>query len=148
VVRRFERRDLERVVEIERASFGKDAWPSELFLAYWRASPELFLIAKDHKRGAGRGIAGYSIARTDWRGAELESIAVDPPYRGRGVAQALLQATLRCLRSSGIGALRLMVSTANEPALRFYQRFGFTRVRKVARYYGPGRDGWRMRLKV
>ena len=142
-ISRFERRDLQRVVEIERASFGKDAWPPELFLDYWRATPELFLIAKDRRR-----IAGYSITRTDWRGAELESIAVDPPYRGRGVAQALLNATVARLRSQGAGALRLMVSTANQSALRFYRRFGFIRVRKVPRYYGAGRDAWRMRMKV
>ena len=139
-VRQFARRDLRRIVEIERASFGKDAWPSELFLEYWRAAPDLFLIARDRGK-----IAGYSITRADWRGAELESIAVDPRYRGRGIAQALLQATIAGLSR---GALRLMVSTANEPALRFYQRFGFIRVRKVGNYYGAGRDAWRMRLKL
>jgi [ribosomal protein S18]-alanine N-acetyltransferase len=141
-IRRFARRDLARVVAIERASFGKDAWPAKLFLEYWRANPELFFIAR-----RGRKIAGYSITRTDWRGAELESIAVDPRYRGCGVAQALLNATIARLRSRGAAALRLMVSTENEPALRFYQRFGFIRVRKVKRYYGPGRDAWRMRLR-
>ncbi len=139
-IRRFARRDLARLVAIERASFGKDAWPPELFLDYWRASPELFFIARN-----GRKIAGYSITRTDWRGAELESIAVDPPYRGRGVAEALLQTTIALLHAR---TLRLMVSTENEPALRFYARFGFIRVRKVKRYYGPGRDAWRMRLEL
>jgi [ribosomal protein S18]-alanine N-acetyltransferase len=139
-IRPFQRRDLRRVVEIERASFGKDAWTPELFLEYWRACPELFFIAKD-----GRRIAGYSIARVDWRGAELESIAVEPPYRGRGIAQALLQTTISQL---GAGTLRLMVSTANESALGFYQRFGFTRVRKVPGYYGSRRDAWRLRLKI
>jgi [ribosomal protein S18]-alanine N-acetyltransferase len=142
-VRSFARRDLERVLAIERDSFGKDAWPAELFIEYWRASPELFLIAKQSRK-----IAGYSIARTDWRGAELESIAVDHADRGRGVAQALLKATIARLRSQGAGTLRLMVSTTNESALRFYQRSGFIRVRKVKRYYGAGRDAWRMRLKL
>jgi ribosomal protein S18 acetylase RimI-like enzyme len=60
------------------------------------------------------------------------------------VAQALLDATITRLRP---GAIRLMVSMENEPALRFYERFGFTRIRKVPRYYGPGRDAWRMQLR-
>ena len=90
-VRSFERRNLDRVVEIERASFGKDAWPAESFLDYWSDSPELFLVAR-----LGRRIAGYSITRTNWRGAELESIAVDPAIAGVAVAQALLDATLAC----------------------------------------------------
>ena len=111
-VRPFERRNLGRIVEIERDSFGKDAWPDDLFVEYWRESPELFLVARH-----GRRIAGYSIALIHWRGAELESIAVDPRYRGRGVAQALLSATVARLRAEGTGTLRLMVSTAN--ALRY-----------------------------
>jgi ribosomal-protein-alanine N-acetyltransferase len=136
----FQLRNLDRIVEIERGSFGKDAWPADAFVEYWRESPELFLIARKDRR-----IAGYSIARTDWRGAELESIAVDPRYRGRGVAQALLDATVARLPAV---TLRLMVSTTNAPALRFYRQYGFVRTRLVKRYYGAGRDAWRMRLRA
>jgi [ribosomal protein S18]-alanine N-acetyltransferase len=138
-VRLFERRNLKRILEIERASFAKDAWPAEAFIEYWRQTPELFLTAWQ-----GRRIAGYSITRTNWRGAELESIAVDPRYRGRGVAQALLDATVARLAAP---TLRLMVSTANAPALRFYRLYGFVRTRLVKRYYGAGRDAWRMRFE-
>jgi [ribosomal protein S18]-alanine N-acetyltransferase len=137
-IRRFERRYLQRVVEIERASFGRDAWPSEAFLEYWRESPELFFLAR-----FGRRISGYSIARATWRGGELDSIAVDPRYRGRGVAQALLTATRAAI---GGRPLRLMVETANAPALRFYRQSGFVRSRLVRGYYGRGRDAWRMQL--
>lgn len=136
-VRPFERRNLDRILEIERDSFGKDAWPAKLFEAYWRESPELFVVARH-----GRRIAGYSVTQTGWRGAELESIAVDPRYRGRGVARALLDATTAQSRA---GTLRLVVSTSNAPALRFYRQYGFVRTRLVKRYYGPGRDAWRMR---
>jgi ribosomal-protein-alanine N-acetyltransferase len=147
-VRPFDRRDLDRVVEIERASFGREAWPAESFVEYWRECPELFLVARQ-----GRRIAGYSITETGWRGAELESIAVDPRHRGRGIAQALLDATISQLRSKktrlqGAVTLRLMVSTVNFPALRFYRQYGFERTRLVRRYYGAGRDAWRMRLKA
>ena len=118
-VRRFERRNLKRMVEIERASFGKDAWPAEAFIEYWRESPELFLIARH-----GRRIAGYSITRTNWRGAELESIAVDPLYRGRGVAQALLDATVARLRSGAApsvdGEHQQRAGTALLPAIRVH----------------------------
>jgi ribosomal-protein-alanine N-acetyltransferase len=140
-IRPFARRDLDRVLEIERASFGKDAWPADAFLDYWRDAPELFLMAS-----LGRRIAAYSIARTTWRGAELESIAVDPRYRGRGAGQALLDATVD--RLDGASTLRLMVSTENVAALRFYRQYGFVRTRLVKRYYGAGRDAWRMRLNL
>ena len=125
-VRLFEHRNLKRDVEIERASFGKDAWPAEAFVEYGRKSPEFFLIAR-----YGRRIVGYSIARIRWRGAELDSIAVDPRYRGRGIAQALLDSTLASLHSHGSCMLRLMVSTRNAPAVRFYRQYGFVRTRRV-----------------
>jgi [ribosomal protein S18]-alanine N-acetyltransferase len=138
-VRPFERRDLDSIVRIERVSFGRDAWPAEAFVDYWRESPELFLVARRNRR-----IAAYSITRTGWRGAELESIAVHPRYRGRGTARALLDATIA--RLPGRSALRLMVSISNAPALRFYRQYGFVRVRLVKDYYGAGRHAWRMRL--
>ena len=142
-IRPFERGDLKRIVAIERESFGpktpsNDAWPAAAFLEYQRASPELFLVAL-----LGRRIAGYSIARMTWRGAEIESIAVDPRYRTRGIAQALLDATIARTRAS---TLRLMVSVSNDAALRFYRAYGFVRTRRVKNYYGRGRDAWRMRL--
>jgi [ribosomal protein S18]-alanine N-acetyltransferase len=139
-IERFERRHLKRVVAIERASFGRDAWPSQAFLDYWRESPDLFLIAR-----IGRRIAGYSIASLYWRGAEIDSIAVHPRYRSRGVAQALLNATMADLR--GI-TLRLMVDTSNAAAVQLYRRYGFVRTRLVKDYYGPGRNAWRMRLDL
>jgi len=76
----------------------------------------------------------------------VDSIAVDPRYRGRGVAKALLDTTLTVLRAKNCGALRLMVSTANATAIRFYLQYGFVRTRRVKDYYGKGRDAWRMRL--
>jgi ribosomal protein S18 acetylase RimI-like enzyme len=61
------------------------------------------------------------------------------------VAQALLDATVAKLQPV---TLRLMVSTSNAAALRFYRQYGFIRTRLVKRYYGAGRDAWRMRLQL
>lgn len=143
IVRPFERRHLNRIAEIERVSFGADAWPAQAFLEYWDASPDLFLVAL-----YGRTLAGYIIARTTWRGGELDSIAVHPRYRGRGIAKALLNCTIARLRSERVRTLRLMVSTANESAIRLYQSYGFVRGRRVYGYYGAHRDARRMSLAI
>jgi len=39
-----------------------------------------------------------------------------------------------------------MVRAANEPAIRFYWKFGFERRRRVPGYYENGGDAWRMEL--
>ena len=142
-IRKFEIADLDRVLAIEQASFGDDAWDEKLFRAFYRRCPDLFLIAR-----VGRRTAGYSITCAGSRDAELASIAVDPRDRRHGVAETLLNHTLAELRTLNIKSCRLMVGTENEAAIRFYEKYGFKRQKIVKRYYGPGRNAWRMRFKA
>lgn len=144
-VQAFQPRNLDRIAAIEQASFGDEAWEPKLLLEYFRNSPELFFIAK-----IGRRIAGYilTVNLVDSRSAELISIAVDPGERRRGVGRAMLDATRAQLRSRRIKTWWLMVGIANETAICFYERYGFTRARLVKRYYGAGRDAWRMRMAL
>ncbi|SKA82897.1 Ribosomal protein S18 acetylase RimI [Agreia bicolorata] len=70
--------------------------------------------------------------------AEMRLLAVDPAARGRGVAQALVQASIDLARSWGATALVLDTGPLNHTAQRNYLRAGFERV--VAREGGhePG----------
>lgn len=142
-VQPFQPSNLDRIVAIEQSSFGNEAWDAKLLLEYFRKSPELFFIAK-----IGRSIAGYilTVDLRNARSAELVSIAVDPRERHRGVGRAMLDATRAQLRSRRIKTWWLMAGIANETALGFYERYGFTRTRLLKRYYGAGRDAWRMRM--
>lgn len=139
-VRPFRAPDMERILQIERASFGPDAYDRNLFAELFHNSGGLFLVAVT----AGR-ICGYMV--TCMRGrrapdaAELVSVAINPASRGKGAASSLLRNTLRRLRSRGASRLSLMVKVTNEGARRFYEKNGFRRIRKVAGYYEDGTDG-------
>jgi ribosomal-protein-alanine N-acetyltransferase len=130
--------DLDRIQEIEHASFGKDAYDRKLFAEYHRKCGDLFLVAV-----RGRRICGYALTctRASGSGAEVISIAVSPSARQKGAASALMASTLRRLRRRKITRLSLMVKTSNKPARRFYERWGFTKVRRVPGYYEDHRDG-------
>jgi ribosomal-protein-alanine N-acetyltransferase len=142
-VERFTAGDLEGVLAIERASFGRDAWPKKLFLDYFREYPDLFLVAR-----RGKKMAGYTITCVGPRNAELVSIAVDPESRRRGIARALLDYTKVQLKKKRAKTWWLMVDTTNDSAIAFYEQYGFQTTRRVKRYYGAGRDAWRMRLTL
>ena len=142
-VRRFGTRDLERIEEIEHASFGKDAYDRNLFAEYFRKCGDLFLVAE-----RGGRIWGYSITCTGSGRAEIVSIAVDPEGRGRGAASSLIASTIRRLKRRRIEYLGLMVKVTNRRAQRFYEHWGFTKVRIVRGYYEDGRDGIRMARAV
>ncbi len=135
--------DMDAVLSIERASFGEDAYDRNLFAEYERICAGLFLVAQ----GA-HGIAGYSIA---WivsgrpTLANLISIAVLPEARGSGAASLLLTSTIRRLKLRGADRLTLTVRGSNARAIRFYERHGFTALRRMPRYYEDGEDGLLMR---
>ena len=144
-IRRLRSSDLDRIQQIEHASFGKDAYDRKLFAEYHHKCGELFLVALAPSR-----ICGYMITciRGDRNGAEVISLAVDPHFRGRGVASALMAGTMRRLRRRSIPKASLTVKETNRRARRFYERWGFRRVRRVRGYYEDGRDGIRMVAEV
>ncbi len=142
-IRRAVRRDISAILRIEDASFLADAWPEDLFLEYLNARAELFLVAKLDGR-----IAGYSIACLRPWGAEIDSIAVHPRHRRRGVAQRLMTRMLSALRRQRVPACFLTVRRSNLDAIAFYRRFGFVRTRNAPGYYEDGEDGWRMRKRL
>jgi ribosomal-protein-alanine acetyltransferase len=142
-VRVFEKSDLPGILRIEGESFDRDEWPREVFLEYAAAVPDLFLVARVDGR-----IAGYSIARLTRYGAEIESLAVRPRHRQRGVATALLHATFRRLRRRGAKAVWLMVRRKNADAIRLYRKLGFVYRGTVPNYYDRRTSGWRMRLNL
>jgi ribosomal-protein-alanine N-acetyltransferase len=135
--------DLDRILEIERASFGDDAYDRNLFAEFYHKCGELFLVAV-----RGRTVCGYMVTCIGGKSAggraELVSVAVDPRLRGKGIASALMDSTLRRLRRRGIARFGLCVKVTNHPAIAFYERYGFTRSRIVRRYYEDGADAWRM----
>lgn len=132
----FRLRHLERVVRIERASFGAEAWPRRYFLELYRQCRDLFVVAK-----VGGRIAGYAVACAEKRNAEIASLAVHPDYRRLGVADTLMRRMLRDLGAKDVRRVELMVRTGNAAGLQLYRALGFRRVRMMPRYYEDGGDG-------
>jgi ribosomal-protein-alanine N-acetyltransferase len=142
-VRRLRVGDLERVLEIENASFGTDAYDRNTFADYLRRCGGLFLAAE-----GGRKVWGYLIACTQGTRAELVSVAIHPAARRRGAASALMESALRRLRRRRVVRFGLMVKVTNLEAQPLYARYGFKKVRLAPGYYEDGADGWLMAREV
>ena len=80
-----------------------------------------------------RGALGYALATPKAapvnlaidRLLEVETVAVLPEARGAGIGGALMDAIRVLAADLGIDQIQLAVRTANECALRFYERQGF-----------------------
>jgi len=116
------------------------------YVESWGQQGDTGLVAED-EAGRALGAAWYRLFTEDEHGygfidpsiPEL-TIAVEPNVRGRGVGAALLAALIERAHADGLPALSLSVEQDN-PAIRLYERAGFTRVRQVE-------DAWTMRLDL
>jgi ribosomal-protein-alanine N-acetyltransferase len=125
--------DLPAVVEIERVAF-RHPWSTELLrreLAHdW--STILLAEAEDVDR---RKVLGFSIFWVVHDELHMLNIATAPEYRRRGVARALVRATLDKARDQRCALATLEVRRNNQPAIQLYTSFGFRAVGIRPNYY-------------
>jgi len=101
------------------------------------ARPRHWLVARES--GVARGVCLVNAA-PDAQSAELVYLGLSPEARGKGLAKALLAASLHACSLARIGIVSLAVDTLNEPAKRLYLAHGFrrasSRVALVRRLHG------------
>ena len=73
------------------------------------------------------GIEGYDYMELRGPAGVLYDIVVDQAHRGRGIGQALLDATLAELKTRGAPQVVLSTAERNESAQRLFARAGFRR---------------------
>lgn len=139
-IRQMTARDLNRVVAIEAACFGAEAWPRqafrELLRAFRQARPTRggLWVVEDSGSGEVLGYAGMEVSAL-WGEADIINIAVAEQHRRRGVGRVLMAWIIRRCRRSGIELLWLRVRASNRSARRFYRVMGFAGRGKFAGFY-------------
>lgn len=121
--------DLAAISAREIAVFGTDAYSPQQVARFLERYPDLLLVA----RGADDEFAGYIIggargnpefdldAPVGW----VNSLAVRPDHRRRGVADSLLVSLFAALRARGMTRAMLYAQPDNASVLALYARHGF-----------------------
>jgi ribosomal-protein-alanine N-acetyltransferase len=122
-------RDAEQLAALHAAAFRR-GWSAEEFE---RLLIEHNVVADRAMSGA--SVAGFVISRLAADQAEILSIAVAPPHRGRGLARKLLDVHLRRLAVYGVNSVFLEVDERNAPARRLYAGLRFLEVGRRESYY-------------
>jgi [ribosomal protein S18]-alanine N-acetyltransferase len=139
VLRACELRDLAQVGQIERASFPERPYTRLDFAYFLLAARDGFIVATK-----GGSVVGYVIATARGRQGSIQSIAVSPESRGKGVGELLLRSAIDHL-AARCGRVHLLVDAGNEAAIRLYRRLSFAETGKVVRgYYPNGGDAVEM----
>ena len=133
LLRKIEINDLNRIIELERKCFGEQIayTPKQLkYLINKANSCCLAEVDNDLIRGFiivlyknGTGVAG------------IETLNVDPIFRGNGIGRKLLIASEKEMFTRAIRKVRLEVSTGNIPAITLYEKSGFRKTSILKNYY-------------
>jgi N6-L-threonylcarbamoyladenine synthase len=137
--------DIAEVMQLERESFPLSAWSEQGMLQEMESEFGYYLGAFD------AGLVGYAGLRSvpgDFS-SDIQTIAVTPDRRGRGLGRELMSRLLAKAKAFGSEQVLLEVRIDNEPAIKLYQSLGFERIDIRRGYYQPENiDALIMRLKI
>ncbi len=98
--------------------------------------------------GAVAGVAAITMdqepeyAQVGWDITEpavvVHRLAVDPTFRGAGVAGALMQQAEEVARGRGVGVLRVDTNTQNEATQRLFPKLGYVLAGEIGLGFRPG----------
>lgn len=141
-IRRVRSEDLDRLIEIERDSFLKDAFTQRFLGWLVRRLSDCFLVAEINGQIAGYAV-GYVKSQIN-RVGRVYSVAVDPNFRHKGIGQLLIDSLVDHLTTLGADSVELEVSAQNPNAIRLYTKMGFQIVDNIRNYYRDKSDAHRM----
>ncbi len=112
-----------------------DPWSKEMLSDCLRYPHYHTFLAEE-----GGQVCGYGILIALFEDGEVANIAVDAPYRGRGIGRALMQAMHQRAKSLGGVRALLEVRESNAPAIALYESLGYCAYGKRKNYYGDGEN--------
>ena len=146
-LRAFHPADLQTLYEIDQACFppGVSYSREELARFIGRRNASTWVAQE------GQTIVGFLVGNREpgqvWH---IVTIDVLEPWRRRGVGTALMDAAEDWAAAQGINMIYLETAEDNSPAQAFYEKRGYVKYERLARYYENGTAAWVMvkRLKA
>jgi ribosomal-protein-alanine N-acetyltransferase len=131
------------VMDIEERVFLATAWTAGQFWSELAQDDRTYLVARVDGH-----IVGYAGLMSRRPTADIQTIAVDPGHRRRGIARALLRHLLDVAADAGCTETLLEVSADSPAAIALYESEGFAAIARRTDYYGPGADALIMRRRA
>ena len=129
-IRKLAINDYEEIIELwSRARLpykpkGRDS--KEAIAAEMKANPEFFLGAFGDNR-----LVGMVIISCDMRKGWINRLAVDPDYRNRGIARALIAESEKILRKHGIRIFCALIEDYNTVSRELFKECGYVEHRDI-----------------
>ncbi|MSP59112.1 MAG: ribosomal-protein-alanine N-acetyltransferase [Myxococcales bacterium] len=130
-IARMTLRDLDGVMEIERAAF-KAPWSRQVFIEELERDWAHIDVLRERAGSPVRAFANYWLVRDE---VHLLNVATHPDTRRRGLASVLLGHVIDFAWDAGCRYITLEARRSNQGAIRLYRKFGFRPVGIRPNYY-------------
>ncbi len=127
--------DVDRICEIERSGI-RHPWSRELIESLITSDKKVALVAVDDN-DIPQGYIGASFLFEE---AEIGNICVMPEMRGQGAGQMLMEVLDSFMKDHQVEKIFLEVESDNTPAIKLYEKNGYTKYNARSNYYGQGLD--------
>lgn len=124
IIRPFRMEDYDPVIELWQACDlplkpkGRDSLEE---ISRQLQRPEIiFLVAEVEGRVVGTVLASHD-SRKGW----INRLAIDPSYRGRGLAQELVRRAEQELEREGLRMFAALIEEDNLPSIRLFEKLGY-----------------------
>jgi N6-L-threonylcarbamoyladenine synthase len=126
--------DLQPIMELEKSSFGNDAWAKPTMRAELVAPHTFYLVACLNEKVV--GYAGLSKVKSS-SSADIQTIAVDQTQRRHGIGRELMQRLIAQAIQLGANELYLEVREDKPAPQKLYESLGFEAIDRRENYYQP-----------
>ena len=143
-IRAATEKEIKIIKLLEDRAFLPDAYDVEMLLTAILESEGMSVIAEYDGEPA-----GYSIAiGMKERKADIESICVDPGFRGKGIGMGLLTAIEQKMMERGFTESVLEVREHNRSAIALYEKAGYIHVKILHNFYEGEFEGSRDAIRM
>lgn len=139
ILRRATLDDLDAIMQLETSTFASDAWSRGTMRAELGSRHGHYLVAEPAPGNPDAAIAGYAglLSPVGSGQADIQTIAVAPDARRRGLGRTLMVALLTEARERRATEVFLEVRADNPSAQALYVSLGFEQIAVRPNYYQP-----------
>lgn len=134
--------DASELFALEQKLFLSKNYPLSRASFYYHIKNNMLFVAE-----VDNVIAGYILILIKRKTPKLYSIGVKEEFRGKKIAQRLLEFSIKELSGIGFKSLLLEVRVDNKAAINLYKKIGFSVKKSLNEFYLDGCDAYLMEFK-
>lgn len=142
MIRSFELKDIDRIIELENSVFNHSLGNEFLEKAFRSEIAYVYVFEEDNI------IKGYISTVFDGKTIEILNFCVDKNYQRMGIGEKIITYVLNELKLKGAKDSILEVRRSNVKAIALYTKVGYKKIYERKAYYSDGEDALVLQAKL